>query len=49
MEYWMSFESGTGSNGGKGAVLHLINPYDQPPKRWVLCVLICIYFCLPVW
>ena len=32
MEYWMSFEDGPGSHRGKGAVLHRVNPYDQPPK-----------------
>ena len=32
MEYWMSFEDGPGSHRVKGAVLHRVKPYDQPPK-----------------
>ena len=32
MEYWMSFEDGRGSHRGKGAVLHRVNPYVQPPN-----------------
>ena len=39
MEYWMSFEDGPGSHRGKGAVLHRVNPYDQPPKEWAFYLL----------
>ena len=40
MEYWMSFESGTGSHGAKGVVLHRVNLYVQPPKGWRFCFII---------
>ena len=39
MEYWMSFESGRGYHRAKGAVLHRVNPYDQPPNGGAFFIL----------
>ena len=47
MEYWMSFEDGPGSHRVKGAALHRVNPYDQPPKDGVFSHMPALMYAYP--